>query len=88
MIKIKHIPRGIAQKTIYGRKVNVYKINLEELEANYQEAIKALKRLVSYNIFLGIQEECSNQTVEEKIFKREIRIIEKATGEKWEELND
>ena len=86
-INIKHIERI---PIILGRgviaKCNVAIKDLAELEANYQEAIKALKRLVSYNIFLGIQEECSNQTVEEGILKREINIIEKATGKNWKEL--
>ena len=63
------------------------KDKVRELEANYQEAIEEFKRLVEYNIFVAIQEG-SNEKVEQDIFKKQITIIEKATGKSWKEIKE
>ena len=67
--------------------VKVYRDkDVEELEANYKEAINALKNIIDYEIYEAISDKCSTLDIEVEIYRKQIAIIEKATGKKWEDL--
>ena len=85
-MKIKPIEVFSTQDADNNSKFN-YK-EVRKLEANYQEAIDALKNIIDYEIYVAIQEKCSDKKTEKIIHKYSIGIIEKAYGKSWEELKE
>lgn len=83
-IEIREFYYSIIKDPVYVVRPN----KVRQLEANYKEAIELLNILTQNYISKLKMEYAAAKTPAQinKFFTEEIRLIEKATGEKWEEL--
>jgi len=70
----------------YGKSLYCHESEVRTLEANYQEAVEALIDVIQkVDNYVTMPE---HKRMFKSHFNKQFRIIEKATGQKWENLKD